>query len=190
LIPCLCMRGQSVKHLKQIKTHVIKVPPQALEAVMRALSNNPNIDYPEKDMLVAPDAITPDDPSYSSQWHLPKIQAPDAWESSTGSGITVAILDTGVESSHPDLVNNLVPGWNVVSNNSDTSPVMSHGTRVAGVVAASSNNSTGVASIAWNAKIMPISKVRLMIGGVVFLNSDVLCHQSYVNFVNWDTLCW
>ncbi|MDB4409296.1 S8 family serine peptidase [Gammaproteobacteria bacterium] len=149
-------KGQSVKHLKQIKTHVIKVPPQALEAVMRALSNNPNIDYVEKDMLVAPDAITPDDPSYSSQWHLPKIQAPDAWESSTGSGITVAILDTGVESGHPDLVSNLVPGWNVASNNSDTSPVMSHGTRVAGVVAASSNNSTGVASIAWNAKIMPI----------------------------------
>ena len=61
---------------------------------------------------------------------------------STGSGITVAILDTGVEGSHPDLVNNLVPGWNVVSNNSDTSPVMSHGTSVAGTVAATGNNAT------------------------------------------------
>ena len=149
-------KGQSVKHLKQINARVIKVPPQALEAVMRALSNHPNIDYVEKNMLVAPDAITPNDPNYSSQWHLPKIQAPDIWDLSTGNGITVAILDTGVESSHPDLVNNLVPGWNVVSNNSDTSPVMSHGTRVAGVVAATSNNSTGVASIAWDAKIMPI----------------------------------
>jgi len=61
-----------------------------------------------------------------------------------------------VEGGHPDLVGNLVPGWNVVSNNSNTSPVMFHGTSVAGVVAATSNNSTGVASVAWDAKIMPI----------------------------------
>jgi len=47
-------KGQSIKHLKQINAHVIKVPPQAEDAVMRALSNNPNIDYVEKDMLVAP----------------------------------------------------------------------------------------------------------------------------------------
>ena len=149
-------KGQSVKHLKQINARVIKVPPQALEAVMRALSHHPDIDYVEKDMLVAPDAITPDDPKYSSQWHLSKIQAPAAWEASAGEGITVAILDTGVEGSHPDLVGNLVPGWNVVSNNSDTSPVMYHGTSVAGTVAATANNATGVASVAWNARIMPI----------------------------------
>ena len=149
-------KGQSVKHLKQINARVIKVPPQALEAVMRALSHHPDIDYVEKDMLVAPDAITPDDPKYSSQWHLSKIQAPAAWEATAGGGITVAILDTGVEGSHPDLVNNLVPGWNVVSNNSNTSPVMYHGTSVAGTVAATANNATGVASVAWNANIMPI----------------------------------
>ena len=149
-------KGQSVKHLKQINAHVIKVPPQALEAVKRALSNHPDIDYVEKDMLVAPNAITPNDPKYTSQWHLPKIQAPDAWASSAGEGITIAILDTGVEGSHPDLVNNLVPGWNVVSNNSNTSPVMWHGTSVAGTAAATGNNATGVASVAWDAKIMPI----------------------------------
>ena len=107
---------QSVKHLKQVNARVIKVPLQAEEAVMRALSNNPNIDYAEKDLLLAPDAITPNDPKYSGQWHLPKIQAPSTWGTSTGNGITVAILDTGVESNHPDLVDNLVPGWNVVSD--------------------------------------------------------------------------
>jgi hypothetical protein len=100
--------------------------------------------------------VTPDDPEFSRQWHLPKIQAPTAWDVSQGDGITVAILDTGVEASHPDLVGNLVPGWNVVSNNSDTSPIMWHGTSVAGTVAASGNNATGVASVAWNARIMPI----------------------------------
>jgi thermitase len=149
-------KGQSVKHLKQVNAHVIKVPPQALDAVMRALSNNPNIDYVEKDFLVAPNAVEPNDPGYSNQWHLTKIQGPATWGSSTGNGVTVAILDTGVEGSHPDLVNNLVPGWNVVSNNSDTSPAMWHGTSVAGVVAATSNNATGAASVAWDARIMPI----------------------------------
>ena len=93
-------KGQSVKHLRQINTHVIKVPPQALDAVMRALSNNPHIDYVEKDMLEVPDAIPPNDKLYSSQWHLPKIQAPGIWGTSTGSGITVAILDSGVEDDH------------------------------------------------------------------------------------------
>ena len=149
-------KGRSVSKLQQINAHIVQVPPQAEDAVIRALSHNPNIDYAEKDRLVAPNAITPDDPKYASQWHLPKIQAPDAWGSTAGEGITVAILDTGVEASHPDLVSNLVPGWNVVSNNSDTSPVMWHGTGVAGTVAATGNNATGVASVAWNARIMPI----------------------------------
>jgi len=142
--------------LHQINAHIVTVPPQAEDAIIRALLNNPNIEYAEKDMLVELSAITPNDPSFSSQWHLPKIQAPSAWDTTAGEGVTVAILDTGVEASHPDLVNNLVPGWNVVSNNSDTSAIMWHGTSVAGVVAASSNNSLGVSSVAWNANIMPV----------------------------------
>ena len=149
-------KGHSVRKLQQINAHIVKVAPQAEDAIIRALSNNPHVDYAEKDRLVELSAITPDDPKYASQWHLPKIQAPAAWDASAGNGITVAILDTGVEASHPDLVDNLVPGWNVVSNNSDTSPVRWHGTSVAGVVAATSNNALGVASVAWGAKIMPV----------------------------------
>ncbi|GMQ87344.1 MAG: hypothetical protein BMS9Abin08_0545 [Gammaproteobacteria bacterium] len=147
---------RSKHRLKHVNVHIVEVAPQAEDAVIRALSNNPYVEYAEKDMLVKLSALPPDDPKFSSQWHLPLIQAPVAWDTSTGEGITVAILDTGVEGSHPDLVNNLVPGWNVVSNNSDTSPVMWHGTSVAGTVAATSNNATGVASVAWNARIMPI----------------------------------
>jgi subtilisin family serine protease len=149
-------KGQSVKHLKQINARVIKVPPQALEAVKQALSNNPHIDFVEKNPLVAPSAFTPNDPSYPDQWHLSKIQAPTAWDVATGNGITVAILDSGVEGSHPDLAGSMVPGRNVVSNNTDTSAMSVHGTAVAGAIAATGNNSTGVASVVWNASIMPI----------------------------------
>ena len=148
--------GRSIRKLQQIDTHIVEVPPQAEDAVIRALSHNPQIDFAEKNKLVEPSAFTPNDPSYSNQWHLPKIQAPNAWDASTGRGITIAIVDSGVEASHPDLIDNLVPGWNVVDNNADTSPVKYHGTRVAGVAAATGNNATGIASVAWRASIMPI----------------------------------
>jgi len=149
-------KGQAVKQLKQINTRVIKVAPQALDAVMRAMSNNPDVDYCEKNPLVPPSTFTPNDPRYRDQWHLSKIQASPAWDTSTGNGVTVAVLDAGVEGSHPDLANSMVPGWNVVSNNSDTSPVNLHGTAVAGAVAAIGDNGRGVASVAWRARIMPV----------------------------------
>jgi len=149
-------KGHSKGRFHQINAHLVEVPPQAEDAVIRALLNNPNIEYAEKDMLVELSAVTPNDPSFSSQWHLPKIQTPNAWSTTAGDGIIVAILDSGVQSDHPDLVNNLIPGWNVVSNNNDTSPVNWHGTAVAGAVAATANNFTGVASVAWRSKIMPV----------------------------------
>ena len=75
---------------------------------------------------------------------------------STGQGVTIAILDSGVDATHPDLANAVVPGWNFYDNNSNTADVFGHGTKVAGTAAASGNNAVGVAGVAWNAKIMPI----------------------------------
>ena len=75
---------------------------------------------------------------------------------SLGEGIVVAVLDTGVDASHTDLQGQLVPGWNMYDNNSNTADVYGHGTQVAGVIAAKSNNGMGVTSIAWNAKVMPV----------------------------------
>ena len=68
----------------------------------------------------------------------------------------VAVLDSGVDPNHPDLQGQLVPGWNLYDNNSNTSDVYGHGTKVAGVIAAASNNAIGVTSLAWNTRIMPV----------------------------------
>jgi subtilisin family serine protease len=148
--------ARSQGKIRGIGVHLVQVPPQAEEAVVRALARNPHVAFAEVDMLVTPDATTVNDPSYGSQWYLPKIGAPSAWDSSNGDRVVIAILDTGIDGTHLDLVPNLVPGWNVYDNNSNTSDVHGHGTWVAGVAAAAGNNGIGIASVAWGAWLMPV----------------------------------
>jgi len=152
-------KGKAIGRINQINLHIVQVPPQAEEAVARALVNNPHIQFAEKDMLVEPSKV-PNDPYYTKPaWHLPKIQAPVAWDSSLGNGVTIAILDTGIDAGHTDLTGKLVTGWNSVSNNTDTTDIDSingHGTAVAGAAAAATNNGLGVSGIAWDARIMPV----------------------------------
>ncbi|WP_051906442.1 S8 family serine peptidase [Methylomarinum vadi] len=148
--------ARAIEAIGALKVHVISVPENAEEAVVRALSKNPHIEFAELDMAVEPSEMIPNDPKFSSAWHLPKIQAPTAWETSIADGITIAVLDTGVDATHPDLSGKLLAGWNAVDGSNSTSDVNGHGTAVAGTAAASSNNATGVASVAWNAQILPV----------------------------------
>ena len=148
--------GKKLATLQGLDIHVVKVPARAEQQVARALGKNPKIDFAEPDMLVTPVETIPNDTLYSDGWHLPKINAPLAWDSSRGNGIVVAILDTGVDSSHIDLNGQLVAGRNVASDNNDTSDIHDHGTSVAGVVGAKSQNAEGVASVAWDVSLMPI----------------------------------
>lgn len=148
--------GKSRAFFKQINTHVIELPAGVDEvAAMNTLKKDKRFKHVELDMAVEHAAIV-SDPSFSSSWALPKIQAPSAWDNSNGSGVTIAILDTGVDSTHPDLAVNLVPGWNVYDNNSNTADVYGHGTKVAGAAAAAANNGAGSAGVAWGARIMPV----------------------------------
>ena len=149
------VKGRAQKKIGKLKIHIVEVPSQAEQAVARALSRNPYIQFAEVDALVEP-VFIPNDPSYGSQWHWPKVQAPGAWDLSQGSGVTTAILDTGINVSHPDFQGQLVSGWNAVSQNSDIVDLHGHGTAVAGVIGAITNNSTQVAGLAWQGKIMPI----------------------------------
>ena len=150
--------GESLGRIGSLNVHVVDVPPQAEEKAAAALARNPNIDFAELDILLEPNDTIPNDPYWNDPyfWHLKKIDAPLAWDLGTGHGIIVAVCDSGVDVTHPELAGKLVPGWNVVSNNDDTSPIAPHGTWVAGVVGAASNNATGVPSIAWDAQIMPV----------------------------------
>jgi len=147
--------AHAARKLNGLNVYVVELNPGREKALVQAMKRNPHVKFAELDGVVQM-AQTPNDTSFASEWHQAKIQAPAAWDSSTGSGITIAVLDTGVDASHPDLASHIVPGWNTYDNNSNTSDVFGHGTMVAGAAAAVGNNATGVAGVAWNAKIMPM----------------------------------
>ena len=148
--------AQSVGKIRALEVHVVKVPPQAEQAMVEALSHNPNVEFAEVDTLHTPGETTANDTYFGNAWHLDTMNAPLAWDQSKGDGIVVAVLDSGVDPNHPDLQGQLVPGRNIYDGNDNTADVYGHGTNVAGVIAADSNNGIGVTSLAWNAKIMPV----------------------------------
>lgn len=143
--------------IDQLDMHVIRIPPgKTAEQVVARYARHPLVEFAEPDYVSPPD-LTPNDDYYRFAWHLPKIDAPSAWDITTGNpDIIVAILDTGVDGSHPEFVGRLVAGWNVYSDTSNTNDLLGHGTWVAGTVAAASNNSVGVASVAWRCPFMPV----------------------------------
>src|SRR5436190_4509673 len=148
--------ASQVEAIEPINVRVLHVPEARLENVLAALQKNPTLEFAEPNLIYEP-ALVPNDTYYSFAWHLPKIQAPQAWDITTGSSnVIIAILDTGVEASHPDLAAKIAAGWNFYDGNNNTADVTGHGTMVAGGAAALSNNGMGVASPAWRSLIMPV----------------------------------
>jgi subtilisin family serine protease len=144
------------RHIPQLAVSVLDVPERSSEATIASLQRTGLFTYVERDYY-AHTAAVPNDPSYGSQWYLPRIHSPQAWGITTGAAsVVIAVIDSGVDSTHPDLASKLVAGWNFVGNNADTSDVLGHGTAVAGTVAAASNNNIGVAGVSWDSRIMPL----------------------------------
>ena len=106
---------------------------------------------------VSASAATTINDYYSSlQWGLVSIGGPAAWTVSQGKGIVVAVVDTGVDLNHPDLRGQLVPGYDFVDNSTQPMDHNGHGTLMAGIIAALTNNMVGVAAVAPRAKVMPV----------------------------------
>lgn len=91
------------------------------------------------------------------QWNLPLIGSERGWRISTGEPrVIVAVVDTGVDLDHPDLRGQLVPGRNIVNPGDPPQDDQGHGTHVAGIIAARTNNHRGVAGVTWQCRIMPV----------------------------------
>ncbi len=130
-------------------------PKQLLRQLNRAKAFAGTIEYAEPDYRYSI-ADFPNDPLYQQQWNFRAIDLAKAWKSSTGQGVTVAVIDTGV-AAVPDLnQEQLVEGYDFVNDDTDASDDNGHGTHVAGTVAQATNNAYGVAGIAYDAKLMPL----------------------------------
>jgi subtilisin family serine protease len=188
--------GVSVTYFREMSgdAHVLRLPERLPLEQVQAISENlmqlPEVEYAEPDAIMYP-MLTPNDPQYTNQWHYfaPSagnygINAPAAWDITTGSAsIVAAVIDTGI-TNHSEFSGRTVPGYDFISdtfisNDSDGrdnnpsdpgdwaaanycyagSPAEDsswHGTHTAGTIGAGSNNGAGVTGINWNSKILPI----------------------------------
>ena len=152
-----------LKHHASVDEHIVAVPDNSTpKQFAQVLLASGDYAYVEPDWLVSPAGVSPNDTLYGDQWYLPHVGADWAWHYTQGDpGTVVAVVDTGVDGTHPELAAALVPGYNAVTELAEidgglVSDVMGHGTRVAGIVAAAGNNSMGVCGVGWNLSIMPV----------------------------------
>lgn len=127
------------------------------EATLARLRGSAAVAYAEPNRPIRI-AASPNDPDYTAmQWALGVINAPQAWDIVTGTTpITIAIIDTGIDLNHPDLRDKLVTGTSFVTGAYSAQDDHGHGTHVAGIAAASTNNGIGMAGVSWGARLMPV----------------------------------
>ncbi len=173
--PNKLMRREGILRFKRIKNNAYLIPLNEYknkEKQIEELSQSDLFDLVEPDYKLSLEKIstkrnynkvniieqdkeiTTNDTAFSYQYYLKQIKSTTAWATTVGKEISVAILDTGVDINHPDLAGK-VP-YNVQLDPSDQIDLIGHGTQVAGIIAANTNNYKGIAGIAWNAKIIPI----------------------------------
>ncbi|MGB7876846.1 MAG: S8 family peptidase [Anaerolineales bacterium] len=169
-----CLGGVDVQILSEIaelNSLVLRIGSGDLGQTYHHILACPGVMYVEPNFLLQAADTIPNDPSWGIQYGLINIRAPQGWDLTTGSTtVTIAIVDTGVDYGHIDLAGKLVPGYDFVNNDASAQDDNGHGTHVAGIAAASSNNGTGVAGVSWGAHIMPV-KVLNSSGGGTYANT-------------------
>jgi subtilisin family serine protease len=144
------------EELADIGMTVLQVSPDGFYMVAQRLAESGLIETVQKNYVYEANEV-PNDPMFDRQVHLAQIHAEDAWDMTVGSEeVIIAIVDTGVYQGHTDLAYKVIGGWNAYNGNSDYSDVQGHGTLVAGVAAAHTDNGTGVAGVAWDCPLLAI----------------------------------
>jgi thermitase len=166
--------------IPKLEAYVIQIPEQTtVQEIVYALGKNPNVEYAEPNYLCRID-VTPNDTLFKYQYALNNsgqqigdvpgspqgkpsadIKAPSAWEETEGiQSVTIAIIDSGVDLLHPDLKNKIKSsGRDFINNDFDATDDLGHGTMMAGIAAADTNNNEGIAGVAWNCKVLPVKVI-------------------------------
>lgn len=187
-------RAHRVAHAKPVpeisRTYLLdfgSLSPQEQTRMLQRLKADPDVEFAEPTHTFSSNQL-PNDPflstsgtwgqPYQDLWGLFAINAPTAWDTAHGDGIVVAVVDTGVDYTHPDIAANIwtntnevagnfidddgngfvddIRGWNFIFNDNDPRDDNGHGTHVAGTIAALGNNGIGVIGVAWHSQIMPV----------------------------------
>ena len=188
-----------------------------MEKVAREYARDPAVAWAEPDRKVHVQ-LTPNDPYFSSSgswgqsfddlWGIKLIDAPAAWDSVQGSGVVVAVTDTGVDYTHPDISANMwvnleeipgdgidndrngyvddVYGWNFVAGTNEVQDDFGHGTHVAGTIAATGQNGIGVIGVAWQSRIMALKGLDAHGGGLESNLADAILYaaENGANVIN------
>ncbi len=142
-------------------------PGKEAEAIQRLLAN-PLVEYVGPNYLAFATA-DPNDPFWPRQWNMVRVGMPQVWgEVLANPGLILAVLDSGVALQHPDLAPSLVPGYDFVGDDTEPADDFGHGTHVAGIAAAVTNNGVGVAGVAGGARLMPLKVLNANGAGTYF----------------------
>lgn len=145
--------------LPEIRTKVFRLTPGRERQALAALAEQPGVTSIEVDSVVTETATTPNDPYWSSyeRWAHDQVGLPSAWDLTRGSSdVRIAILDSGLETDHPEFADRVVAPWDFVGDDASPNDPRGHGTMSSGAAAARGNNSRGVAGVCWSCRIMPV----------------------------------
>ena len=143
-----------------LRIHVLRSLPGQAKALAAELNRLDEIDYAAPDCKVS-GGFVPNDPYYNDPTKVygpQMINAAAAWDYGFGSGVVVAVLDSGISMTHPEFSGRILPGWNFVANPDNNNPQddHGHGTHVTGIALAAINNGVGIAGMAGQASILPV----------------------------------
>ena len=125
---------------------------------LETLRNDPDVELVEPNYERELHWVPDDNQNWpEQQWWVETMRLPEAWNITTGDpDLVVAVIDSGVSPTHPDLASKLVPGYNAVDGSDNSADIEGHGTRVAGIIAAANDNGVGISGAAMDVRIMPI----------------------------------
>ena len=151
------INGEIMSTIDEIHVTVVQIEAINVSNAIALLSACPSVRYAEPNYLAQMTNTIPTDSNWNLQYGLINIRAPQGWDLSRGSSnVTIAIVDTGVDLGHPDLSSKIVGGNDIVNNDAIAQDDNGHGTHVAGIAGAVTNNGSGVAGVSWGARIMPV----------------------------------
>ncbi len=207
--------AQVLRSLAPLDILQLRLEELSVEEAIARYRDDPHVAYIEPNAII-PLCHVPDDPLFPQQWGLRNtgqtggtpgadIKAVYAWDFGTGSEeVIVAVIDSGIDLDHPDLVSNLytnpgeipangldddgngyiddVHGWNTLAHSGNVADQDGHGTAVAGILGAAGDNGSGVAGVAWRSRIMPVKWAQYISGN----NADLVAAVIYVAVMNVD----